>query len=314
MPSADRLQEFIAICDEGSVSSAARALGLPRATLSRRLAELERDLGVRLTHRGTRRMVLTPAGEALYQRARRVVADTEAAWAAVRHLDDVPRGPLRVSVPDANAATSALFVDFALDHPEVKLEVSATSRHVDLVAEGIDVAVRFGPVSDPSLISRRLWTTRTMAVASPAYLEAHGEPETPQELARHDCIVGFAGETSPSPTWPLLDGSHVTVNARFASSGIGLRIEAARRGLGIALLPRGAIGADLQRGTLRPVLPDVVGSESPASLVFVDREFLPAQVRLFIDRAVAFYGKWAAREDGFDRVDDRRGDHGAPAR
>jgi DNA-binding transcriptional LysR family regulator len=291
MQSADRLFEFMSVVDEGSISAAARAIELPRATLSRRLSALEADLGVRLLHRGTRRLVLTPAGEELYGRARRVVADTEAAWAAVRQLDDVPRGPLRISVPDLRAATSELFVAFARDYPEVRLEVSASSRHVDLLAEGIDVAVRFGPIDDPSLIARRIGTTRTLAVAAPSYLEARGEPRRAEDLADHDCIVGFGGASTPTHKWPTRDGGTVPINIRFASGGLGLRIDAALQGLGIALLPEDPIAQHLAEGRLRPVLVDIIGAESPANLVFVDREFVPAQVRAFIERAAAYFGR-----------------------
>ncbi|MCA9688015.1 MAG: LysR family transcriptional regulator [Myxococcales bacterium] len=290
MLSADRLQDFVVIVDLGSISAAARALALPRATLSRRLSGLEEALGVRLVHRSTRRLVLTPAGEELYRRARRVVADTDAAWAAVRQRDDTPRGPVRVSVPGDTPALRELFVSFAADYPEVRLEVSVSSRHVDLIAEGIDVALRMGPVADPSLLARRLWITHTYAVASPAYLEAHGEPLHVDELAAHACIVGFAGESMPARSWPGRDGAQVPVRARLAASDLPLRVEAARRGLGVALLPELAITDDLAAGRLRVVLRDAIGAASPASLVFVDREFMPPQVRLFIDRAIAFFG------------------------
>lgn len=288
MPSADRLREFLSIIDEGSISSAARELDVPRATLSRRLSELESTLGVRLLHRGTRRLVLTPAGEELHRRARRVVAETEAAWASVRQLDDRPRGPLRVSIPDTRAAEAELFLAFAEDYPEVRLEVSTDTRHVDLVAEGIDVAVRFGPVQDESLVARRLWVTRSLLVAAPAYLERRGAPKSTEALSDHDCITGFAGTSTPARRWPLIEGGHVAIAPRFSAASISLRLAAVERGLGIALLPTGAMQAQLRAGSLVPVLEGIVGAETPASLVFVDREFLPPRVRLFIDRAVEF--------------------------
>jgi DNA-binding transcriptional LysR family regulator len=292
MMSADRLHEFTAIVDAGSISGASRVLEIPRATLSRRMSALEAELGVRLIHRETRRLVLTPAGEELYSRAQRVVADTEAAWASVRACDDVPRGPLRVSVADSRIAQADLFVEFARDHPEVRLEVSVTPRHVDLVAEGIDVAVRIGTVNGESLVARRLWSTRSFPVASPEYLERRGTPRRPNELAKHDCIVGFAGEQTPQRTWPRLDGGSVPVGVRFASSGIDLRIAAAERGLGIALLPQLPIAEQLRDGRLVPVLDGVVGLEIPMSLVFAEREFMPPRMRLFIDRAIEFFRDW----------------------
>ena len=284
MPSTDRLQEFAEIVAAGSISGAARALGLPRATLSRRLSALEADLSVRLLHRGTRRLVLTPAGEELYHRARRIVADADEAWAAVRRLDDVPRGLLRVSVTEMSLPK--LFTGFLRDYPEVQLEVRTTTRHVDLVAEGVDVAVRFGEVKDPNLIVRRLFTVRLIVVGSPRYLELHGRPRQAADLAQHDCIVGFAGEWAPSSTWPLRAGGTVRVEGRLAGNAIGLMRAAARDDLGLALLPSGPIASDLDAGRLVAVLEDTVGTDHPVNIVYADREYIEPKVRAFVDWAV----------------------------
>ena len=284
MPSTDRLNEFAEVVAAGSISGAARALGLPRATLSRRLSALEAELSVRLLHRGTRRLVLTPAGEELYRRARRIVADADEAWAAVRRLDDIPRGLLRVTV--SGVRLPKLFTEFLRDYPEVQLEVRATTRHVDLVAEGVDVAVRFGEVKDPNLIVRRLLMDRLIVVGSPTYLELRGRPRHAAELAQHDCIVGFAGEWAPTRTWPLRAGGTVRVGGRLAGNDIGLMRAAARDDLGLALLASGLIASDLEAGRLVAVLEDTVGADTPVSIVYADREYIEPKVRVFVDRAV----------------------------
>jgi LysR family transcriptional activator of dmlA len=284
MPQTDRLGEFAAIVEAGSITAAARALGLPRATLSRRISALEAELGVRLLHRSTRRLVLTPAGEELHQRARRIVAEASEAWEAVRRLDDVPRGLLRVSATDA--ALGDLFVEFLEEYPEIQLEVQSTPRHVDLIAEGIDVAIRFGPVKDTNLIVRKVANGRQIVVASPEYLDARGVPTRPSHLKDHDCIVGFAGEFAPTRTWPLLAGGAVPVGGRLACNEIRLAARAARRGQGLALLPLPIVSDDLERGTLIHVLGDAVGQDSPVSIVYADREYIQPKVRAFVDRAV----------------------------
>jgi LysR family transcriptional activator of dmlA len=291
MLKADNLTEFAAVVDAGSISEAARALDVGRTSLSRRLSQLEARLGVRLLHRETRRLTLTPAGEELYRRAQRVVVDVDAAWESVRKMDATPRGPLRVSVPDARLAAADLFVTFAQDFPEVRLEVTMTYRHVDLIGEGIDVAIRFGPVANESLVTRKLSTTTSLLVASPVYLQRRGIPSTPRQLADHDCIVGFAGERTPALTWPLLSGGSIRIPARFCAEDIGLRVAAAERGLGIALVPRALIAEQLGAQHLLPVLEDQVGVDTPMNLVFVDRTLMPPAMRVFIDRAVAFFSK-----------------------
>ena len=287
-PSADRLRELVVVLEEGSISAAARRLGLPRATLSRRLSALESALGVRLLHRGTRRLVATPAGEQLFVRARRIVIDTGEAWAAIRQLDDTPRGLLRVST-NLTTNTRTLFAEFARDYPEVRLEVTSSERHVDLVAEGIDVAIRGGEIADPKLIARRLFSDRSVAVASPEYLERRGTPRRPRDLEGHDLIVGFGGTAAPDQSWPLVEGGQVRVSHRHASSDMHLRIAWAIAGLGIAMAPRGLVAPEVEADRLAYVLETRLGAPAPLSLVYVDRELQPPQVRAFIERAIAFF-------------------------
>ncbi len=287
-PSADRLHEFVVVFEEGGISAASRRLGIPRATLSRRLSSLESELGVRLLHRQTRRLVPTEAGELLFARARRIVADTAETWAAIRRLDDTPRGTLRISTTFTSRARD-LFADFARDYPEVRLEVTSTNRHVDLVAEGIDVAIRGGEISDPNLIARRLFNDRSVAVASPAYLARNGVPQSPEELAHHELIVGFGGTSAPSRTWPLERGGEIQIPHHLASTDMKLRIDWALADLGIAMAPTGFVEAHVEAGRLVYVLDGEIGAPAPLSLVYVDREYQAAQVRVFIERAVEFF-------------------------
>lgn len=282
-PSVDRMHEFLAITDAGSISEAARFLGLPRATLSRRLAALEADLGTRLLIRRTTRLALTHAGEELRKRAARIVADSDEAWDAVRRLDDRPRGLLRVSVTGPYFLD--LFVQFLCDFPEVRIEVQSTPRHVDLLAEGVDVAVRIGPVRDQDLVARRLHTDRLIAVASPEYLAKSGTPTKASELTGHNCIGGVFGDWTPNTKWPLWKGGEISVSGRLSANDIALVRKAALDGLGIGLLASAVVAEDVVEGRLLPVLLDEVGAELPVSLVYPDREYLDPKVREFADRA-----------------------------
>lgn len=288
MSTTDGFDEFVAIVEAGNISAAARALGMPRANLSRRLAALEDELGVRLLHRSTRRQVPTDAGQELYRRVRRIVDDAQAAREAVRRMDDQPRGLLRVSVPPGLGATpfAGILVDFLERWPEVRLELSSGTAHVDLIAEGFDLALRAGRVRDHNLVGRQLFQVRTVAVASPAWLSAHGVPTSLEQLRDAECIRGFDQGATPQRTWPLLDGGTVPVRGRLATNELRLVLDAALRGLGIALLPQQVVDAHLASGALVRVLPDRVGDDTALTLVYPEREFLDPKVRAFIDFVV----------------------------
>jgi len=278
-------EEFVSIVDHASVTRAAEALGLPRPTVSKRLARLEKRLGVRLLHRTTRRMKLTEQGVLLYDRARRVVQAAQEAEAMVRRHDDVPRGQLRVLIPPRvpEAIFAQWLVEFLQCFPEVSLDVVATDAHVDLVAEGFDVALRYGVIEDTSLVSRILVTNFEIAVASPRYLEERGTPRAVEDLANHSCIVGYNGNNVPNPRWPLMDGSWAHVNGKLLTSHTGLRMEAAKHGLGIAMVVDRMAADLLASGELVWVLPRVVGRRDDARLIYPDREFLDPKVRAFVD-------------------------------
>ncbi len=278
MPSNDRLTEFAAVADARSISSAARALGVERATLSRRMSGLEAELGVRLFHRRTSGLTLTAAGEELSRRAGRIVADAEETWSAVRRMDDVPRGVLRVSM--VGDALDDMLITYVMDFPEVRLELVDTSRPVGLIAESIDVAIRFGPVRNVDLIARRVNVgVDRIVVASPEYLQRHGQPTSPDDLTKHECMG------PKKTTWPLRAGGRVPVSGRLGASESRLIHKAACGGVGLAFLPVPLIRDDLASGTLVGVLRDVVGDTAQISIVFADREYIEPKVRVFIDRA-----------------------------
>jgi DNA-binding transcriptional LysR family regulator len=282
------LLAFVHTVDARSLSRAAVELGLPRVTVSRRLARLEERLGVRLVRRTTRRLALTDAGEELYRRARVVLGAVREAEAAVRRTDGVVRGLLRVSAPPSGrGGFNDLFLDFLERYPEVRLEVEFAARHVDLVGSGYDVAIRASSDLDPGLIARSLARIRLLAVASPAYLARAGVPETPADLARHACLVGFADGARPVTHWPLVDGGKVRVEGALASNALELLLDAALRGRGIAFLPELLIQEPLRQGAIVQVLAGAVGAMSQLAVVYAEREFLPPVVRAFVNFVAA---------------------------
>jgi DNA-binding transcriptional LysR family regulator len=271
-----------------SLSRAAAELGVPRATISRRLARLETRVGMRLLRRTTRSLALTDAGELLYRQARVVIAAVEEAEASIRRGSDEICGELRVSVPPVvDDMFYTMLSSFVEQHPRVRLLVDFSSRHVDLRRDGFDVALRAGTITEPGLVARTLMKTRLLAVASPAYLKAHGTPRTKRDLKDHRCLMSFARGELPATSWPTSSGA-LHIDGIFASNEIRLLALAAKRGLGIAYLPETLIKAALDDGSLVQVLPGILEIKNRMALVYPEREFLPPQVRAFIETVIAW--------------------------
>lgn len=281
------LVAFTRTVEAKSLSRAAAELGVPRATVSRRLARLEERLGTRLLRRTTRSLALTPAGDAFYRHARIVLDAVKSAEASVQRTGTAIAGDLRVSVPPMlDEGFFAMLTSFAKAHPAVRLQVHFSSRHVDLRRDGYDVALRASTAIEPGLVARTLGRTKLIAVASPAYLAEHGIPRKRKDLASHRCLLGFARGELPQTHWPI-GGAMVHVEGHFVSNEIRLLAAAAISGLGIALLPRMLVDDELASGALVQVLPGVLEGDSRIAIVYPEREYVPPQVRAFVDAVVA---------------------------
>jgi DNA-binding transcriptional LysR family regulator len=281
------LVAFAQTVDSKSLSRAALELAVPRATISRRLARLEKRLGARLLRRTTRSLVLTDAGEALYRHARIVLDAVATAEASVRRPGDAIVGELRVSVPPiVDETLFALLASFANKHPLLRMQVHVSTRHVDLLRDGYDVAIRAGSDIAPGLIARTIFRSKAVAVASPAYLAAHGRPRTARDLRHHRCLMGFARGELPQTHWRI-NGRAVHLEGVFFSNDIGVLGAAAAEGLGIALLPHIFAAARLASGALVALDHLGVGVDNIA-IVYPERELVPPQVRAFVDAMAAW--------------------------
>ncbi|HWO08932.1 MAG TPA: LysR substrate-binding domain-containing protein [Polyangiaceae bacterium] len=283
------LLAFSKTVEARSLSRAAAELSIPRATLSRRLARLEERIGARLLRRSTRSLALTDAGEKLYRHARIVLDAVQTAEASVRQVDDAVRGELRVAVPPiATDSFYALLCSFVERYPEVRLSVHVSSRIVDLVRDGYDVALRASTEMEPGIIARTLSREPVLCLAAPAYLTAHGMPRSARDLRSHRCLMGFSRGELPQTHWVFGARGRQHVEGILYSNELNLLRAAALRGLGIAYLPLMLVHEDLRSGALVPVLPDKLRSEALIAVVYPERQFVSPAVRAFVEMVVAW--------------------------
>lgn len=279
---------FVRIVDGRSLAAAARALGMPRATVSRKLALLEEELGVRLLRRTTRSLSLTDAGRDLLRHARTVVDAALAAARSVARREDDVRGDVRLSIgPHVANALADVIASFVAAHPSVRLFVQVTHRTVDLRRDPIDVAIRASKALSAGLVARRLARASLVAVASPRYLAEHGEPRTLRDLAVHRCLMGLDDALSPRTSFPSSTGRAVAARGVFFSDDPPLLLEGCLRGLGIALLPSRLVDEHLARRELLVVLPGKLRVDGAISIVYAERERMAPELRAFVDWVVA---------------------------
>jgi DNA-binding transcriptional LysR family regulator len=248
----EELRTFVEVADAGGVSPAARRLGISKSIVSRRLARLEAELGVQLLARTTRGAALTEAGTAFRDNAARACAEIDVALETITPAGDL-RGRLRIAAPLTFGPThfAPVLADMARRYPQLHIHTVYSDRFVDLIAEGFDCAIRVGYLPDSNLVARCVGPIRGQLVASPGYIEAHGSPETPEELLTHEALM------QGTEAWQLTDGDKiVTVHPRGrfkADNGTAL-VAAAVAGLGIAWLPDGLTREYLASGALVPVM------------------------------------------------------------
>lgn len=283
---------FARVVDEGSFSRAAARLGLPKSTVSRRVAALEAQLGERLLLRTTRKLTITDFGSAVLEHARHVVDEVGATASLAQNRQVEPSGRLRVTMPGdiANAILAPLLARFALAHPAITLQVDLSARFVDLIGENVDVAIRMGPLrDDASLAARQIAVFTVSLYASPAYLAIHKPPEEPEGLMEHAalCVLARTGEPMPwlltrgAEQWEGIPPSRVTAN----SPELLMRMAVA--GVGITVVNDHFAIAYLQRGELVQVLPEWRLPPVSAWAVFPGRRLMPARTRVFLDALAA---------------------------
>jgi DNA-binding transcriptional LysR family regulator len=279
---------FVRVVEAGSFTAAARLLGMPKTTVSRRIASLEREVGVRLVQRTTRSLNMTDAGRLYYEQSSQALRTIEDANLRLAETRAEPSGTIRISAPvgfGAHYLTSAVF-DFLAAFPKTQVELHLTDDKLNLVENRIDLAFRTGILPDSTLTARKLGSTHRILCGSPDYLARHGEPQAAADLVRHHCVI--AGPSTGSAHW-VLDGPRgqetISVSGRFAANEMQAVIAAAIAGYGIAQLPYQVAEVLVRNGRLRRVLGDYTTPVGGVYAVYPTSRHVSPLVKAFIELA-----------------------------
>ncbi|WP_246174478.1 LysR family transcriptional regulator [Bradyrhizobium paxllaeri] len=285
--SLEELTAFVAVGEAGNFAGAAKQIGRDASVISRRVSQLEQRLGVRLLSRTTRRVSLTEVGALYFRRVQALLGELVSATTEASDFAASPQGVLKISLPVTFGRhwIAPSFAPFLAQHPQIRIDAHFTDRIVDVVADGFDVAIRVGVLSDSSLTAKRMASYRNILIAAPSYLEAHGRPRTPADLKDHACL-GFPSH----PYWPdwmlTREGQRKTVrpNCNLVADNSEVIFMAALEGAGIALLPDWLVGPSVKARKLVQVLPGWTGrGEGGVYAVLPPGRLVPTKTRLFVD-------------------------------
>lgn len=292
----NEIRVFVKVAQAGSFSQAANSLGMPNSTVSAKVSALERRLGVTLLTRTTRKLKLTEAGDAYFRSSLRGLEEIGRAEDELSATRVAPQGRLRVTVPAdlGNSCLMGLVTEYARAAPGVALELIYTNQLIDLVADGVDAAIRAGALPNSGLIAKRIGLAEWVAYASPAYLKRAGAPRHPRELKQHACLQFTAMGTE---SWALLRGKSeviAPIEPRLIANEMTLLRDLALAGRGIALLPTFLCHADERAGRLARVLPEWRASSDPIQLVYPRQAFVTPKLRAFVEVATREFGRISA--------------------
>ncbi len=272
---------FVRVVSSGSFSAVARELNTTQPTISKNISRLEKDLGVKLLRRTSREQELTEAGAVYFQRCQKILDDIDETEALVRHQTVTPQGVLRMTAPVdfSNSILAPLLKNFLLSFPDIKIDLILDNREIDLVSEGVDVAIRVGVLSDSSLFAKHAVDSHYCIVASPSYLKQFGTPQNAKELKQHNCI-----SYSLHHDWAFVMGNAnigITTESSLRCNSGNMILESALIGMGLAALPYWLVYKHLEKGTLQQVMGDLSVVKFPISMVYLDKKYLPLKVQCF---------------------------------
>lgn len=286
---------FARVVEQESFTGAAEAMGISKSAVSKQVARLEETLGVRLLNRTTRKLQVTEAGRVFYERCRRIADEVEEARAAVTSLQASPRGLLRVNAPVSYGLShlSKMLPAFMRKYPDLRVDLGLSDRKVNLLEEGIDVAVRIGQMDDSSLVAKRITEFNRIVAARPSYWDENGRPDTPEDLGRHNC---FIYEYLPQgDQWEFRDPKsgasiRVRVSGTLTSNNGNVLMQVAEEGQGVGWIPEFFIDQQIENGVLEEVLTDYRAEPIGLYAVFPHSRHLPTKTRAFVDYLVETIG------------------------
>ncbi len=285
----DAMRLFLRVAEVGSFSAVALQAGVARSVVTRQIAALETHLGVKLMARSTRRLALTSAGAAYLEKCRVILNLVESAEADVAEERLTPRGNIRISLPLSFGLKrlAPLLLDFAQRHPDVSLDMDYSDRRINLIEEGIDLAIRIARRLEPGDVARKIGTGRMLLVAAPDYLARHGRPQHPAELAHHGCL-GYTNAGSTIPWQFLINGQleGFPVRSRINANNGEVLTEAAAQGLGITLQPDFIVASFLAAGRVEAILAEFPAPELGIYAMLPSNRHVPHRVRVLMDTLV----------------------------
>jgi DNA-binding transcriptional LysR family regulator len=305
MDTLNAMKLYCHIVDAGQLSIAADQLNLSKGAVSKQLSKLETHLGGRLLNRTTRRLTPTEAGIAFYERAKLILESVNEAECVVTGLTAEPRGTLKINAPMSFGFhyLGELLAKYQNKYPKMKIDLTLHDRQIDLVEEGYDLALRIATLKDSSLIARRLAPCHLVMCASPEYLQKNGEPQKPNDLKKHQCLLYAYSDSVRS--WGFEDKhgkkQQVTVDGSLYANNGNLICDALVNGMGIARLPTFIIGDSIRKGEAKIILDDWRPNPQNISLLYPSNRHLSAKVRTFVDMAVEHFRPAAGEVNEWDK-------------
>ena len=284
---------FVAVVQYGGFSPAARFLGISKSAVSKRISQLEQQLGVKLLHRTTRKLSLTEAGEHYFEHALKANLAARDAEDAVAQLQGEPQGRLRINTPMSfgRLHMAPMIPEFLKKYPKIRIELVMDDKVVDLVTGGFDIAIRGGALPDSSLVARRLAPLNSVLCASPEYLHREGQPQQLDDLLQHNCLSFSYSNDVKEWSFSKDNQRHsVVVSGSYQVNNSEALLEAVRQGLGIARLPTFVAGPDIRAGTLVALFSEYKMPAVEINAVLIERQYMPAKVRVFLDFALEYFG------------------------